>query len=606
LARLKLNLSQKGLALIGIPLIFEFIFAVSLSWLHTQAEEEASKAYHSGRINNSVNQLVRDIFDLASLSRAEIPRLLETSFEERAQKIRQDIDDLKKAVKDNPANAAIVDESAQAGEECYKILAHLRYAYSTGGALTAIESLQESRSELRACLKRMISEKLISLAQSEEKVQKASPKIQARLREGTKMLLIGGLVLNAFFSIIMGILFYSEIVKRLRTMVENSFRLASSKELLPLVGGKDEISELDISFHRMAAALAEAQETEKSLVEHSLSAICSLEHNGKVTAANPACDQILGYTADELRGRNIRTILVSDDVEHFERSIATGMKGKTETKFEARVKGKIGRVVDLDWSIRWVPSKNLFFCACHDITERKEVERLKQEFLAMVSHDLRTPLSTMSSFHEMLGEGLFGELSERGQHLLKVVERNENRMVTLINDLLDLEKSESGRLSIECSSAPLGDLIDQAVKSVAGLAGRQDVHLSFTTSHLLVFVDSNRLLQVLINLLSNAIKFSPQGGAIKIKAEEQEGMAFVHISDQGRGVPEHLREAIFERFQQVEIADSVDKGGSGLGLAICKAIVELHGGTIKAANNLDGAGATFTFSVPMAQAMAKA
>jgi PAS domain S-box-containing protein len=599
LKKLNLNLTQKGLALIAIPLIFEFIFGLSLALLQSQAEDEATRSYNSGRLNNSINQLVRDIFDLASLSRLDLPQLIGTSFEKRAQKIREDLDELKDAVKDDPAKAAIVADSAQASERCYKILGQLRYAYATGGALLVTETLQASRAELRDCLKRMISQRLISMAQSEEKVQKQSPKIQARFRERIKAVLLSGLLLNAILTIILGVFFYRQIVKRLRMMKENSFRLAAGKELLPPVGGADEIAEVDVTFHRMANALAAAERKERSLIEHSLDLISSLDETGRITSINPACKEITGYSEEEMRGRNLRHILPPADVDALRKSLSSSSAEQAAIKFESSVMHKEGKDIHVSWSMHWVPAEREFFCVGHDITSRKETERLKQEFMAMVSHDLRTPLATLSNFIEMLETGLFGELSERGNHLVKVAASSANRMKSLINDLLDLDKAESGRLQLDCSLTRLDELLDQSVQSVRSLASKEEVQLDLKNIELEAVVDSKRMSQVLVNLLSNAIKFSSAGGVVTVSLHKQDGLAIISVSDQGRGVPDNMREAIFERFQQVKISDAVDKGGSGLGLAICKQIVELHGGTIKVENNQDRPGATFTFSVPL-------
>jgi signal transduction histidine kinase len=171
-------------------------------------------------------------------------------------------------------------------------------------------------------------------------------------------------------------------------------------------------------------------------------------------------------------------------------------------------------------------------------------------------------------------------------------------MLSLINDLLDLEKSESGMLTLERDAIELSDVLDQCIQSIESLADRQEVILDLTNANFKIFADAHRLSQVVINLVSNAIKFSPKGAVVKVWAQEDKDMAIVNVSDEGRGVPEHLHEVIFERFHQVEVADALEKGGSGLGLAICKVIVELHGGTINVENNKER-GSTFSFSVPL-------
>jgi PAS domain S-box-containing protein len=336
------------------------------------------------------------------------------------------------------------------------------------------------------------------------------------------------------------------------------------------------------------------------MIEHSIDLICSLDANGKLTAANPACKVILGHTEDILVGMNLRSMLANEDIDFFNQSLSLAMSGNTETKFESRIRQKDGNLVDVLWSIHWVESEQAFFCVGHNITARKEVERLKQQFMAMISHDLRTPLTTIGNYLEMLSTGIFGQLTEKGLHLLKVAERNASRMLTLTNDLLDLERAEFGGLKLSCSEQKLSDLIDVSVKSISSLAAEHQINIDVQPLDLLVSADANRIEQVLVNLLNNAIKFSPAQSIIKISVHNENEMAIVCITDEGRGIPEHLKESIFERFKQVEISDAIDKGGSGLGLAICKTIVELHGGKINVENNTTK-GSTFSFSLPLAK-----
>jgi PAS domain S-box-containing protein len=354
----------------------------------------------------------------------------------------------------------------------------------------------------------------------------------------------------------------------------------------------------------MATSLAEAKQKEKSMIEYSVDAICSLDGSGRITAANPACANILGHTQDAILGNNLKNILVREDLQDFNESLLRAKSGKSQSQVESRVTQSNGNTIDVLWSLHWVQSEESFFCVGHDITERKEVERLKQQFMAMVSHDLRTPLSTIANYLEMLGAGLFGQLTEKGEHLLQIAESNVNRMLALINDLLDLERAEFAGLKIECSPQQLGSLVDQSINSVKNLALKKQIHMEFDKTDLVVQADDNRIVQVLVNLLSNAIKFSPKDGIVNVSVEGSDDKAWVRISDQGRGVPPHMKEKIFEHFQQVEISDSVEKGGSGLGLAICKAIVELHGGTIKVEENAPS-GSTFSFSLPLAKVAEK-
>ncbi len=586
----------------AIPLVFEVLFVGVLAFLLNQAEQEASGVFRSANIGNCSNKLIKDIFELSAISHAEVIELFTSNgYQKRIETIRTDLTDLKRAAKGDPQQVAIVNHSIDAGEEAFILIKQLQRTFESGNALGAIDQLKQLRGELRSCMQRMISPDLIQLAQTEKQRAEEYHQKQLASRQHIQWLLIFGLILSAAITVFVALFMSKHIVGRLEVIINNNFRFASRMPLLPQMGGSDEIANIDNTFHEMAIAMSEAKQKEKSMIEHSLDVICSFDSDGKITAANPACRNILGYTEEIITGMNLRSIIVHEDIETFNSALLSAISGKTEARVESRIKRKDGGAIDVLWSIHWVDTEKSFFCVGHDITARKEIERLKQQFMAMISHDLRTPLTTIGNYLEMLEAGLFGQLNDKGSHLLRVAENNAHRMLTLINDLLDLEKAEFGGLKLECSSLKLDNLLDYSVKSVSSLAAEKQITIDYSPKDLTIFADAHRVTQVAVNLLSNAIKFSPQNSTIAIKVEQNNEMATISISDQGRGIPEHLKEAIFERFQQVEIADAIDKGGSGLGLAICKAIVELHNGKITIENNIHG-GSTFSFNMPVAQA----
>lgn len=230
----------------------------------------------------------------------------------------------------------------------------------------------------------------------------------------------------------------------------------------------------------------------------------------------------------------------------------------------------------------------------------KEVEEMKQQFVDMVSHDLRTPLTSLQSFLELLDDGIVGTLTDDGQRLLKGSMASTTRLMALINDLLDVEKLASGNMQMSFAPTLLDTVIERSVEAVESAARGQAVTVLRDESGLEVQADAHRLIQVFVNLLGNAIKFSPEGGIVKITTETQPGFVRVCVSDEGRGVPPSHREAIFERFRQVEMTDATVKGGTGLGLPICKAIIEQHGGKI-GVDSEEGQGSTFWLTIPTGQ-----
>jgi signal transduction histidine kinase len=233
-----------------------------------------------------------------------------------------------------------------------------------------------------------------------------------------------------------------------------------------------------------------------------------------------------------------------------------------------------------------------------DITRQREVTRMKDEFLSVVSHELRTPLTAIRGSLGLLASGRMGRLEERGQRMLEIAAQNSGRLVRLINDLLDIEKIESGREGMKREAVELARLVGEVLESLQPLAEAAGVKLEATVASPPIVADPDRILQVLTNLVSNAVKFSTPGGTVLVRAEAREKDVLVTVRDEGRGIPSDKLEAVFERFQQVDSSDAREKGGTGLGLPIARSIVQQHGGRLWAESEF-GKGSTFSFTLPL-------
>jgi signal transduction histidine kinase len=233
--------------------------------------------------------------------------------------------------------------------------------------------------------------------------------------------------------------------------------------------------------------------------------------------------------------------------------------------------------------------------------KERALAKLKQEFVAMVSHDLRTPMTSIQGILTLLRVGALGPMPEKAVSRVSQALTSCARLIALINDLLDMEKLESGKMDMAFCEISAALAIEQAVLSVDAFAAKHGVSIITQETELDIYADEARLVQVLINLISNAVKYSPHGGTVNVDVIRVDRWLEFQVSDHGRGVPEELREAVFERFRQVEITDATKKGGTGLGLAICKTIVELHGGNIGVRDNEKNGvkeGSIFWFRIP--------
>jgi PAS domain S-box-containing protein len=232
----------------------------------------------------------------------------------------------------------------------------------------------------------------------------------------------------------------------------------------------------------------------------------------------------------------------------------------------------------------------------------RQLDRLKDEFVALVSHELRTPLTSIRGYLELLLAGEAGDLTDEQRQFLGVVERNAHRLLALVGDLLFLAQVEAGRLALELGAVDLDSIAAECVETARPLAEEKGVTLTLATGPVpLVVGDRARLSQLLDNLVSNGIKFTPSGGRVDVRIRGLRGKAVIEVRDTGMGIPATEQEHLFERFFRTSKATEQAIPGTGLGLAISKAIVEAHGGGIVVASD-DDAGSTFRISLPVGQA----
>jgi PAS domain S-box-containing protein len=313
---------------------------------------------------------------------------------------------------------------------------------------------------------------------------------------------------------------------------------------------------------------------------------------------NPSFLKMTGYTLEEVIGHTVYELNLQGEGDSLAQLLARVLENNSLHNQEFEFENKAGESIVVLLSvetIQWAGVEAAIFIA-NDITERK---RLENEFISLVSHELRTPLTSIMGALHLLAASYAETLTPQGQKVFQIATNNTERLIRLVNDILDLERMKSGRISMQKTKCNIADLITQAVEAIQPLANQSEINLSRQSIDLEIWVDADRLLQTLTNLLSNAIKFSDSNSTIWITASltapppaVPNPQLLLTIRDQGRGIPEDQLQLIFEPFQQVDASDSRQRGGSGLGLAICRNIVEQHGGKIWAESRL-GQGSTF-------------
>lgn len=358
-------------------------------------------------------------------------------------------------------------------------------------------------------------------------------------------------------------------------------------------------------FRRQAEeALRKSEAKFRTLMEESPNSIVLTTLDGKIAGGNRAAEKLFGYSLDELEGQKIE-VLIPEQVrrvhsryrEDYVADPYPRLMGMGRTLFARRKDGTEFRV-EVGLGTFDSPEGRLVAATITDITERYEMERLKNEFISVVSHELRTPLTSIRGALGLLSGGILGKVSSKAKRMVEIATTNTDRLVRLINDILDIERIESGRVAMERDDLEVGDLVTQAAEAMQGLAEKEGIALKVSSASGSLWADSDRILQTLTNLLSNAIKFSSKGSTVWLKVTKQDNEMLFQVKDKGRGIPAEKLDHIFERFHQVDASDSREKGGTGLGLAISRGIVQQHGGRIWVESQL-GKGSTFFFTLPL-------
>jgi PAS domain S-box-containing protein len=387
--------------------------------------------------------------------------------------------------------------------------------------------------------------------------------------------------------------------------VNNELELRVAERTVELITVNHQLqTELD-ERRRTQEALRISQNRFEGILSIADDAIISIDGNQKITLFNQGAEKIFGYTAQEVLGERLDILLplryISAHRHHvgdFGKSVNSARRMGERQEIFGRRKNGLEFPAEASISRLDIGNECVYTVILRDITERKQVEKMKDEFVSVVSHELRTPLTSIHGSLGMLASGLLPTDSEQGKRLLQIATDSTERLVRLINDILDIERIESGKVKMERETCNVSDLIDSAVNIMQPLADKAGVILSITDVSLELWADPDRIVQTLTNLLSNAIKFSVPGATVWLKAEKHDQEILFTVQDTGRGIPTDKLDSIFERFQQVDSSDSRNHDGTGLGLAICKSIVQQHNGNIWVDSVL-GEGSTFYFTLPI-------
>jgi PAS domain S-box-containing protein len=599
---------------VAAVLAMELIFLACFWLLLLNTETEARRAERSKEVLGEVQKMLRLLYDGGAAieqyttgnSKEDKDRFLSDM-----AKAKEILQSLKIAVHDDARTSALVNHIESEVDHVGVSMADVVRTLESGKADSdaAQESVSKRKKDMRDVEVTLIPD-AIALTKMERQIEAESPLVQAEAREKIKKLLALALLVNIILAVALAVFFTRSITSRLQVLVDNTDLMTKGKRLLTPLSGSDEISRLDAVFHDMATALRREEERLKSseervrtIIEFMPIGLVVLDKAGSIEFINARAEEMFGYKTEELLGQPLQRLfaVAQEDGGAPANMALQQLVSKSLNRINEITgvrKGKSEFPVELSLSDFPGEKGASHLAVILDVTERAEIQRLRQAFVAMVSHELRTPLTSIKGYLSMLDMGVYGALSPQCIDDAQRAEQNVTRLMTLINDLLDLEKMEDGMISITLKVTSVDAILNQSLDAVKIFAQERNVAIEIPEANWEIDVDAGRIVQVLVNLLSNAIKFSPADEKVTVQITRDSNWALFKVIDRGRGVPAHFKEAIFERFQQVSESDATQKGGTGLGLAICKAIVERHDGSIGVESE-EGKGSTFWFRLPV-------
>ncbi|MBX9950382.1 MAG: PAS domain-containing sensor histidine kinase [Candidatus Obscuribacterales bacterium] len=591
-----LNITHKGLLMVLIPVVFQLLFIAALNIpLHRFAHE-----LESMRIGKKILFAIQENeIDLSKMIWALMVGGPQESIGYIANYHEKVVRQHKWSMQNQTSDPELL-QLAKEGRKIWNMSEEMWMSDPTAGGQgggmgwIGMQSSQKGFKLFRE--QRLLMNKVLAV---ERRKVAQQPEEIAALRNTLVLFLWIGFGISCLISLALMMYFSRDIVNRLNGIAEKAQLLSFGKTVQVENIEADEIGQLENTIAATSLKVAEIRNRQAVILDNSADVICSLDAKLKFAAVGEAASKIWGHTPDQLLGKSVLAMLSADTVESTSIALERIAAGNGDGRVENVIKCGDGSLKNAVWIVLWSPEKRTFFCVVHDVTELRNVEKLKQHFISVASHDLRAPLTSVTLNVSILTESMKNELSPGIITELERVQHSAQRLTDLVNELLELDKLEAGRLSVELKKVLASDACEAARDLLFGLARQSELTVTVTEGDAFVMAEDKRLVQMISNLLSNAIKFSPRGGNIEIDVREEGQFAVISIKDEGCGMTAKECATVFEKFSQARSAKTTSAKGTGLGLAVVKALAEAHGGRVEVVSAV-GKGSTFSLFIPLA------
>ena len=598
-----LSLRAKGFLVIALLLVFELLFVGCHAALLVAAERESVRQQNAKEIVATAGTLLQDFYDAGdNLAKYSVKKEQDALgvYQAKCSALLRNSHWIKEQLKSGSKQYQLFEKIENNLTANLKMFARMRQLSETDSELAVAQFGLKLKTKMRLELL-TLSGDLVEFLNAEKQIESASPVAIKLQRERTSWLLGGGMVLNVVVAFLLVRWFLRSITSRLEIVQDNAERLRQRKSLRVPIAGEDEIASIDEAFHEMSHSLqgqekllrASTDQIQNIIEQMPIGLVVVAEsaqverarvESAKIEYANPALERMLDYKTGELKGTSLGSSFMTAGIRP-EPLTDTAMIDGT---IELLAQKKNGSKLPVEFSVSDVSYDSVSLLGTViDISEKHEIEKMKEAFVAMVSHDLRTPLTSVSGFLHMLPLGIYGQFSSAVVAETTVAEKQVEELITLINDLLDLEKLKAGQLEMRSANANLEDLLDSAIESCSEFAEESGVSVLFEgcQTPMMVLADGDRLKQALSKVFVSAIRLSTRSPIdVSVVAENIDrghkvARIALHIS--GVQIAEQQIESLFEPFQ----AGSLNLG---LALPLAKALLLSFAGQCGASHEDQG------------------
>lgn len=595
MGRFRFSLTYKLILLLVLSLFVQLALFVQYCLLETETEQVISSAIRDKKVSEAINRLENYLSDTPRLlhgSQLSTSAFSDPSFLSAMQGAAQQLEELKELTADDAKFSSIVDSSRKAFDQ-YKQTLREVHSKARSGVSNSQSGHDALKEQALSSLTNVVSDQLVSAGKNSKQLADASLEKQATLRQTQRHFLRSGLLAIVLLTVVFAWLMISRISRRLGILNENIALLPSGAPMKVVPGSGDEIAELSKMFFSMVEQLKAASAKEKNIVENARDLICSIDSLGNFVEVNGAALDMLDYCADDLRGTQFADLVDVRSINHTLDALDLVRKEGTGS-FETQLISNDGRAIDTLWTAYWAASESQIYCVIHDISARRELDRIKQNIALMSTHDLRGPLTAIDNYFEMLQLGSFVDLSEEGRDALKQSTNSAARMKALIDDFLDLEKIDSGMMPVEMENIDVSKLLQDCRDAAEDITGERGFAVEIEENNdLYIYADENLVRKALLKVLlfasdrtsrasrtSRTHRTNRTGQQAKVTMAAQSfdiDSVVISIAIDKFDISDEELDALFRRFKFA----GNDEGGQSslLGLYVCKTFVELCGGS---------------------------